>query len=97
MIINLLNSALDELVDGYWFYEKQRSGLGQYFLDNLYSDIGSLALNPGIHPIFYNKYNRLLSKRFPFAIYYRVENNMVNVYAILDCRKNPAWLRKKLK
>jgi hypothetical protein len=39
---------------------------------------------------------RLLSKRFPFAVYYRVENRTALVYAVLDCRKNPAWIRKKL-
>jgi len=42
------------------------------------------------------KYHRLLSKRFPFAVYYRVENDTVLVYAVLDCRRNPAWIRNKM-
>jgi len=45
---------------------------------------------------FYGKYHRLLSKRFPFAVYYRVEEQAVLVYAVLDCRRRPAWIRKRL-
>ena len=97
MKIKTLPSANQDLIDGYWFYEKQSEGLGIYFLDTLFSDIDSLAIHAGIHPIYFEKYNRLLSKRFPFAIYYRVKNDAVFVYAVLDCRRSPAWMRKKLK
>ena len=97
MKIRILTSASQDLIDGYCFYEKQMEGLGSYFLDTLYSDIDSLAIYSGIHPIYFNKYNRALSKRFPFAIYYRLESNTVLVYAILDCRRSPAWLRNKIK
>jgi len=38
----------------------------------------------------------LLSKRFPFAVYYRVENAIVRVYAVLDCRRDPSWIRDRL-
>jgi hypothetical protein len=41
-------------------------------------------------------YHRALSKRFPFAIYYRTEEQQVNVFAVLDCRRNPAWTRRRL-
>ena len=97
MKIRILPSASQDLIDGFWFYEKQSEGLGSYFLDTLFSDIDSLAIYSGIHPIYFEKYHRLLSKRFPFAIYYRIENNITLVNAVLDCRQNPAWIRKKLK
>ncbi len=97
MRIKILTSASQDLIDGYWFYEKQSEELGTYFLDTLYSDIDSLAIYAGIHPIYFDTYNRLLSKRFPFAIYYRVKNDTAFVYAVLDCRRSPAWIRKKLK
>jgi len=62
MKIRILASANQDLIDGYWFYEKQAEGLGTYFLDTLFSDNDSLA-----------------------------------IYAVLDCRRSPAWIRKKLK
>lgn len=96
MKIKILPSASQDLVDGYWFYEKQSPELGNYFKDSLFSDIDSLEFFGGIHPVHYGKYCRLLSKRFPFAVYYRIEYNTVRVHAVLDCRKNPAWIRRKL-
>lgn len=96
MKIKILASAIQDLIDGYRFYEKQTEGLGAYFLDTLFSDIDSLAIYGGIHPIYFKKYNRALSKRFPFAIYYRLENDTVRVYAVLDCRRNPSWIRKRM-
>jgi hypothetical protein len=27
----------------------------------------------------------------------RVENDTALVYAVLDCRRNPAWIRKRLR
>jgi len=96
MTIQILASASQDLLDGYRFYEKQAEGVGAYFLDTLFSDIDSLMINAGIHPIHFGKYHRLLSKRFPFAVYYRVEDHTARIYAVLDCRRSPAWIRKKL-
>ena len=97
MKIKILSSASQDLVDGYRFYEQQADGVGSYFLDSLYSDIDSLIITAGVHQKYLKKYYRLLSKRFPFAVYYKINNNVIYVYAVLDCRKKPAWIRKKLK
>ena len=95
MKIELIDSAERDLLDGFEFYESQSRGLGDYFLDSLFSDIESLYLYAGIHA-FHFKYHRLLSKRFPFAIYYRMQKHVIRIYAILDCRRNPARIRNRL-
>lgn len=97
MKIKILEAASQDLMEGYWFYEKQKEGLGSYFLNTLFSDIDSLQIYAGIHSIYFKRYYRSLSKRFPFAIYYRIEYNTVLVYAVLDCRRNPAWIKDRLK
>jgi len=94
--IEILDEAQEDLVDGFRFYEAREAGLGSYFLDCLFSDIDSLLLYAGIHQIIFG-YHRCLSKRFPFAIYYDVERELIRVYAVLDCRRNPSWIRKRLK
>jgi hypothetical protein len=45
-------------------------GLGEYFLDTLWSDMLSLRLSGGIHAV-HNGCHRLLSRRFPYAVYLR--------------------------
>jgi hypothetical protein len=96
MNIKILSSAKDDLIDGYNFYEQQQKGIGSYFLDSLFSDIDSLLIYHQIHPVYFDKYYKCLAKRFPFAIYYTSENNNIIVYGVLDCRKNPTWIRNKL-
>jgi len=66
-----------------------------YFLDSLFSDIDSLQLYAGIHSVYFGYY-RLLSRRFPFAIYYRVVNDVARVHAVLDCRRDPAAIEDRL-
>lgn len=69
MRIEILDQAARDLVEGFRFYEDQREGLGSYFLTNLYGDIDSLHGSAGIHLKPYKHYYRLLSRRFPFAIF----------------------------
>ena len=42
-------------------------------------------------------YHRLLSKRFPFAGYYLIEDEVVIVYRVLDLRQNPDTIRDYLR
>ena len=60
------------------------------------SDLDSLILFAGVHPVYFG-FHRMLSKRFPFGICYEVEDEVVYVYAILDLRRDPLWLRKQLR
>ncbi len=96
MKIKILESAVEDLKRSYDFYEKLSKGLGSYFLNTLFSDIDSLQLYGGIHQNHFG-YHRMLSKRFPFAIYYKVREDTVIVYAVLDCRQNPEKIQKRLK
>ena len=71
MRIEILSEAEDDLVAAAKFYERKRAGLGEYFLNSRYSDIDSLLLHAGIHRLTFG-FHRALSKRFPFAIFYRL-------------------------
>lgn len=95
MKLRILPSAIEDLADGFAFYETHENGLGSYFLETLLSDIDSLRLYAGIHLNVFG-YHRLLSKRFPYAVYYSTESQTVFVNAVLDCRRNPDWIRTRL-
>ena len=96
MRIEILDEALDDLAHGFQFYEQQESGIGAYFINSLYADIDSLRLYAGVHQKVFG-FRRLLAKRFPFAIYYEVQSDCVQVYAVIDCRRSPIWIRRRLK
>jgi hypothetical protein len=93
--IEIQAEALEDLHQGFRFYEGQGAGLGAYFLEQLFSDVDSLLRCAGIHPLRFS-YHLAFAKRFPFAIYYSVKENRVRVHAVLDCRRNPSWIGKRL-
>lgn len=37
-----------------------------------------------------------LQSVIPFAVYYRMQNKEIIIYGVLDCRRDPAWIRKRL-
>lgn len=92
MPVVVLQSAKNDLRDSYLFYERQGGAyLGNYFLASLQSDLSSLALYAGIHPRRF-EFFRALSRRFPYSIYYEIEDGEVHVYGVLDSRRNPDWI-----
>lgn len=92
MRVAILQSAKDDLRDGFLFYERQGgSYLGNYFLASLQSDMSSLALYAGIHNKRFG-FHRALSRRFPYSIYYDIEDGEARVYGVLDNRRDPKWI-----
>ncbi|RYD18294.1 MAG: type II toxin-antitoxin system RelE/ParE family toxin [Verrucomicrobiaceae bacterium] len=92
----LSEGALNDLNSGFWFYEVQETGLGDYFAIQLRADIDGLRVTAGIHRKGDFGYHRLLSHKFPYAIYYTFQSNEATVLAVIDCRRNPDWIRKHL-
>lgn len=96
MRVELRLEARRDLLEGAWFYEQQREGLGHYFTDCLFEDLDRLEKEAGIHATVFGLH-RKLSKRFPFAIYYRIEGPVIDVVAILDCRRDPDAIAARLR
>ncbi|OGV74921.1 MAG: hypothetical protein A3K19_09110 [Lentisphaerae bacterium RIFOXYB12_FULL_65_16] len=96
MKIVILRSAIEDLARGREFYERQGEGLGNYFDESLAADIESLRLYAGIHGMAHG-HHRLLATKFPYAVYYGVEAGQIRVRAVLDCRRDPKWIRSRLR
>jgi hypothetical protein len=95
-MIRVAASACQDLDEGFAFYESQEIGLGDYFLSSVKADIESLRVTAGVHAIVYADYHRLLCKTFPFAIYYTRTDRDITIFAVVDCRRDPAWIRTHL-
>ena len=95
MNVELRDEARDDLVTGALFYGEQSVGLDGHFLKCLREDVKKLETIGGVHEQ-YRGFYRALSDRFPYAIYYLVSEDIVDVVAILDCRRDPAALDTRL-
>jgi len=61
-----------------------------------FAEIDSRVLFSGVHRRVFG-YHRLLAKRFPYAVYYRVEENRVAIVPrVLDLRQAPSKIRRAL-
>ena len=88
MQIKLSTSAEYDLVDGFWFYEHQDAGAGDYFRSSVGADIQSLKIYAGIHPMVHG-YHRMVCKTFPYNIYYRMASKQcAEIVAIIAHREN---------
>ena len=95
MIVVISDEAEADIADGSWFDELRQAGVDGYFHSCMVADIDSPSVYGGIHKVV-NGYHRNLSVRFPFTIYYRVDDQTVTVAAILDSRREPTWIRRRL-
>jgi len=95
MKIRILSSGFSDLQQGREFHDMRQAGLGDYFYDSVFSDIDSLILYAGIHRKVYG-YFRLLTQRFPYAVYYKISGVDIVVYRVLDCRRSPEKIQQEL-
>jgi plasmid stabilization system protein ParE len=94
--IRLSNEAWLDLDEGFWFYETQEPGLGDHFASCLRADIEGLRLTAGTHRVVYADYHRLLSRVVPHGVFYTLEGDCAVIWAVIDLRRDPQWIRNKL-
>jgi len=95
MKIRILPEAERDLDIGAEFYESQRPGAGRHFIRSLLEDIDGLERYGGVHAKHCG-FHRAMSHRFPFAIFYDLNGDVIDIYAVLDCRQDPATIDNRL-
>ncbi len=96
MRIEITQSAADDIADGHLFYESQETGVGYYFEKSVMSDIRSLIIYAGIHELQFDNYQRMVTHHFPYAIFYKVEDKVIQVFAVLNTHRDPEWISERL-
>ncbi len=69
------------------WYETQRPGLGDEFLAEIDAAIHRLETDPERRPFYYRDFRRVLTRRFPYKLFYRVEGERVIVFRILHAQR----------
>ena len=88
MKIDISSDAELDIENGYWFYETQSLGVGDYFRSSIFSDIDSLVIHGGSHPIV-DGFHRKVCNTFPYKIYYEMTStDSLTVVAVVGQREN---------
>ena len=65
------------------WYDQRRAGLGNEFLLAVADAMLALQEAPQRYSIYYRDFRRVLTDRFPYKIFYRIEGQAVIVYRVL--------------
>lgn len=94
--VRLRSEAEQDLSDAAAWYEEQLPGLGHQFLDEVLAAFSSITEAPLMYPVIHRNARRALIRRFPFGVYYLVENTAIVVVAVMHGSRDPRrWKIRK--
>jgi plasmid stabilization system protein ParE len=93
--VYFLPAADAELNNAQDWYDQRIVGLGDRFLDAVDTLLPRLADNPRQFPIAYANFHRAMVRRFPYALYFRIEADGVYVVACAHTSRDPGRLPSK--
>lgn len=76
----------DEAID---WYEQQSAGLGVEFLNRVEESFDLISATPEAYPIVFAEMRRIVVRKFPYLIFYRVEPKQIVVLAIFHSKREP--------
>jgi toxin ParE1/3/4 len=77
------SAACDDLVAAHDWYEQRSPGLGKDFVRMVDAAFAAIARHPELFPPIHRGLCRVLLRRFPYAVFYRVDSDAVRVIAVL--------------
>jgi plasmid stabilization system protein ParE len=89
MIIRFAPEADAELAEGCQWYVHQREDLDKEFMEKIDDALLRIAANPYAYPTVYGTLRRAVVRRFPFAIFYEVVKDEIQVIAVFHSRRDP--------
>lgn len=81
-------AALD-IEDAYQYYEKSNPGLGSEFIRAVDACLSKVGRTPLAYPTVHKQIRRALIRRFPYGVFYIVEDNTIVAIACFHAKRNP--------
>lgn len=78
------------------WYETEEPGLGREFLDQLRASYNRVLENPFAFQDLRLGIRRALTRKFPYAIYFTVEDDTILILAVLHCARDPAEWQQRI-
>lgn len=85
-----------ELLDSIEWYNTQKDKLGFEFFHEIENAFELIKKNPLLFAKIYKDFRMLLINRFPFEVFYSIEDNMILIHHIFHSSRNPKIWKKKL-
>jgi plasmid stabilization system protein ParE len=89
MKLRYTNRSKDDVELAFAWYERQMRGLGFEFLDCIEVALQNIAAYPEMYQIRYSFFRGCPIRRFPFSIFYTIEDNQIVIHSAFDNRQDP--------
>jgi len=80
---------MDDVESAFRWYEIQRRGLGFEFLDCIEVSLTDILTFPEMHEVCYASFRRSVIRKFPFSIFYTIEEDKIVIHSVFDNRQDP--------
>jgi plasmid stabilization system protein ParE len=94
--LRFLPEVEEDVMAGYVWYEEKSYGLGEDFIRIIYACTIEISRNPLIYPKVYEEFRRRLLRRFPYAVYFTIENGEITVFGLFHCARDPRTVKAEL-
>ena len=91
-----LAAAYGDVESAYVWYESQQAGLGAEFVCAVEDAIAAAIAFPDARPIIHRTARRILIRRFPFCLFYRLDDDGVVVIACLHAARDPELTQARI-
>lgn len=88
--------ALNEFQSAAIYYETQQHGLGLRFMSAVQSAVDHIVESPAAGRIFEDEVRRYLTKVFPYAVLYTIENDYILIVAVMHCHREPGYWHQRV-
>lgn len=95
-IIEIRDKAIEEMDLSQNYYEEQLVGLGDNFIEEVFTTIKYIQQFPLHFHVFHKQYRQTKINRFPFLVVYKFEeeHNIIIIISVFHTSRNP---KEKLK
>lgn len=88
--------AEQDLSEAYHYYQDCRAGLGDEFLLCIEATLATITRQPSLYAFVHRNVHRALIHRFPFGVFYFVEDDHIIVVAVMHVRRSPQFWHKRV-
>jgi plasmid stabilization system protein ParE len=85
-----------EVEAAFEWYEREQTGLGFEFLVELRAAYRRIVDNPLAYQILRSGIRRALTRRFPYGIYYSMEEEVLIILAVLHTARDPVEWQQRI-
>jgi plasmid stabilization system protein ParE len=92
--LRIRSDARNDIRSARNWYDRQVPGLGSRFGEELGATLSSVQEQPLVYAVIYRDIRRATTRRFPYAVYFIVENDRISVLRVLHQARDPLeWQR----